>query len=138
MRDVLTFLGNRQRKVSQIQPGRKVSEVLERFYRQGKWYYLFSVQGDPHSFLYFCRIEGTPIRSLIFGNDFSSAVSDLTKDEKTCIECGLGTRIRGGVSLDGNTLVECNLTIDQANLLLSDLRRLMPEDQSFFMPFTRA
>lgn len=79
----------------------------------------------------------TPLRSLIFGNDFSSAISDLTKDEKTCIECGLGTRIRGGVSLDGNTLVECNLTIDQANLLLSDLRRLIPEDQRYFMPFTR-
>lgn len=123
--------------MSMTQSEKIATEILQNFTRHGRRYYLFSVQGDPASYLYFCRIEGVPLRSLIYGNGFLPAIIELVQDEKTCIECGLGTRIQGGVSLDGDMLVEYNMTIDQANLFLLGLRKLMPEDESFFIPFAR-
>jgi len=122
-------------EVIAIQPFGTISEVFQRFDRQGRRYYLFSIQGDPRTYLYFARTDGAPLRSLVFGDGFLAAVSDLLEDEGSCIECGLGTRIEGGVSLDGDTLVECGMTVDQADQVLRDLCRLIPEDERFFVPF---
>jgi len=118
-----------------IQPPGTISRVLQRFDRQGRRYYLFSIHGDPRTYLYLVRTEGAPLRSLVFGDGFLAAVSELLDDEGSCIECGLGTRIEGGVSLDGDRLVECGMTIDQADQVLQGLISLIPEDERYFIPF---
>jgi hypothetical protein len=115
---------------------RQVSEINRQFTHHGRRYYLFSVYEDPSSFLYFCRLEGLPLRSLIFGDDFDAALPSMMKDESICIECGLGAKIKGGISVDGDMLVEFTMTREQANQLLDDLRRLLPEDDAFLQPFS--
>jgi hypothetical protein len=114
-----------------------ISEVFQRFDRQGRRYYLFSVRGDPRTYLYFVRTEGAPLRSLVFGDGFLAAVSELLEDEGSCIECGLGTRIEGGVSLDCDRRVECGMRVDQADQVLQGLCSLIPEDERFFVPFAK-
>ncbi len=97
--------------------------ILRQFTRHDREYWIFSVQGNPHTFLYFSHRK-KDLRALFYGNSFTDEIPRIEQDAGLCIECGLGTRIRGGVSLDGGEVVAFNCERGAANRLVGRLRKI--------------
>jgi hypothetical protein len=92
------------------------------FFRHDRNYWIFSLTGNPYMFLYFSHTR-KDLRSLFYGTGFLDKIPRLKEKPDLCIECGLGTRIRGGVSLDNGEVVTFHCNRDSANRLIGKLRK---------------
>lgn len=101
--------------------------ILSTETRAGKLYVLFRRLPADRTWL-FLRDPGTGNQSLLFGPDkLEGEYHEVTADPRvTCVECALAG-IRGGVALDGGDVVDSRLSIPEANRLLSQLRRQLPD-----------
>jgi hypothetical protein len=99
-----------------------VREVHLRFLRDDRDYCAFSLSENSHEFLYFSH-RSRPLRSLFY-----------EKDPGLCIECGLGIRILGSVSLDGPDCIAWNCSRWVANRILAGLRRCMGDEGTSSVP----
>jgi hypothetical protein len=110
-------------------PQDNIGEILMRFSHNDREYCVFSRRKTPDTYLYFSHRE-RPFRALFFGGDFCDEITRLIQGSDRCIECGLGKRIRGGVSLDGADSVATNITFHEANVIITLLKnRLNPEGE---------
>ena len=94
---------------------------------------LFSPAGSHHDFLYFSHRDRA-LRALFYGDGFIDEIPRLLQEPGLCIECGLGLRIIGGVSLDGPDCIAWNCSRDAANRILAGLMRCMGEEGGFIRP----
>jgi hypothetical protein len=118
-----------------IPPAAGISDIFMEFTRHERRYYVFSVNDSPFTFLYFTHLRERSLRALFYGEDFLPAIRTLWKNEQICIECGLGTRIKGGVSLDRDELVASGFSTEEANKLIEQLKEMRPGDHNFFLCF---
>ncbi len=101
----------------------KIKEIYSVFNHHDKEYILFSIYDSEFDYLYFTN-KNHNIRSLLYGIKLSSFISSLLDDPTvTCIECNLGVLIEGGISLDGDSIVEINLSILKGNQILNALKK---------------
>ena len=116
----------------------QIKKILMRFKHHNRQYVLFNIAcnseisiGNPdYQFLYLIH-EFKPLQALFYGTNFNQLINALLKDEITeCIECDLGTRIIGGVSLDSGENVDFNLSISNANEILQILDQYLNSKQS--------
>ncbi|MDD5142751.1 MAG: hypothetical protein PHF39_04850 [Methanoregula sp.] len=105
-------------------PAPSVPSVLMTFTRHDRWYCIFSIAGRNGEFLYYTH-EKKPLRSLMFGENFTGQVPGLMKKEELCIECGLGLSVKGGVALDDGDLIAWHCTVEEANTILKALRETL-------------
>jgi hypothetical protein len=96
--------------------------ILQQFTRHDRDYWVFSIRENPHTFLYFSHRE-KDLRALFYGTSFTEKIPRIEKEHNLCIECGLSTLIKGGVSLDGEDLVAFNCEREGANRIISQLRK---------------
>ncbi len=94
--------------------------VLRLFSRHDRDYCIFSFCGSPHSFLYFNH-RNKDVRALFYGSGFLDEIPHIEQNPDHCIECGLGSRIQGGVSLDSGDIVTWHCTVQAANKILARL-----------------
>jgi len=103
----------------------KIEEVHSVFKHNKKNYILFSIKNYPYNYLYFTNDDYT-IRALLYGENLSVPISSsLKKSTTSCIECNIGSLIKGGVSLDGGNIVESHLTLDKSNRILKGLGKFL-------------
>ncbi|MHA1248634.1 MAG: hypothetical protein ACTSRP_01450 [Candidatus Helarchaeota archaeon] len=113
---------------------KKEIEIYSIFKHSNKNYILFSIKGDIREYLYINSNE-LGLRSLLFGKDLKSFInSNFNNPCITCIECHLGNRIKGGVSLDKGEIVESNLSISECNEILKYLKKVL-KDRSNLIDF---
>ncbi|HOX35526.1 MAG TPA: hypothetical protein P5217_07060 [Methanoregulaceae archaeon] len=106
-----------------------------RFSRHDRDYCLFSIEGKPYEFLYFSHRE-KDLRSLFYGSGFLDMIPRIEQEKPDlCIECGLGTRIRGGVSLDDGDVVAWHCSGKKANGIIVALRENLGPDGNWIKPF---
>ena len=99
-----------------------IEKILLHFQHNNRQYILFSLKSDMNTYLYLKHQRETLI-SLFYGREiFSKVKSLLNENATTCIECELGTLIKGGVSYDEPDLVEFNLTKSEANEILDKIK----------------
>ncbi|MHA1720251.1 MAG: hypothetical protein ACTSWX_10415 [Promethearchaeota archaeon] len=99
-----------------------IEKILLHFQHNNRQYILFSLKSDMNTYLYLKHQRETLI-SLFYGRDIVSKVKSLLNENTTnCIECELGTLIKGGVSYDEPDLVEFNLTKSEANEILDKIK----------------
>lgn len=111
-----------------------IRDVSCSFFRHDRWYCFFSVEGRDEDFLYYSH-TARPLRSLMYGVDFPGRLPDLMEKGDLCIECGLGLSIHGGVALDDGDLIAWNMSIEEANVILSALRDTQGMEGSFIVAF---
>lgn len=95
--------------------------ILLQFFRHDRNYWIFSLTDNPYTFLYFSHTK-RDLRSLFYGTGFLDEIPRLQEKPDLCIECGLGTRIRGGVSLDSGEVAAFHCNRKSANRLIGKLR----------------
>ncbi len=100
-----------------------IKSIYKTFQFSGKNYVLFSTTHSDFIYLYFSEINSQN-SSLLYGK--SSLLSLVLKYVKTktsdCIECKLGSEIKGAISLDGEDLINSNISIKEANMILKSLK----------------
>jgi hypothetical protein len=109
-------------------------EILRLFTRHDRKYCLFSLKNHPDEFLYFSHV-GRDLRALFFGKGFLRAIPEIEKKPDLCIECCLGTRIKGGVSLDGKDLINFHFPVPVANGILVRLRQKLGKNGVWIILF---
>ena len=86
----------------------------------GALFYLVHFQRCIYLYL---KHEKENIIALLYGKDIFPKIQSLLNENSTnCIECELGTLIKGGVSYDEPDLVEFNLSKSKANHILEDIK----------------
>ena len=90
--------------------------IIDIFVRNSRNYILFRDDAQKE-WLFFSHAD-KPIRSLFFGSDFTRLIAEIRQDPSLCIECNLSSAIQGGISLDGEDLVELQLKSNEANAIL--------------------
>lgn len=112
-----------------MRPSAETLSILRRFARHEREYWVFTLGNGPEEFLYFSH-RTCDLRSLLYGSGFFEEILRIEEEKPhLCIECGLGTRIRGGVSLDGGEIVVWNCSVPSANEILKDLREKCGNDE---------
>ncbi len=96
--------------------------ILRQFTRHDRNYWVFSIPSNPHTFLYFSHRK-KDLRALFYGMGFKEEIPRIEQEPDLCIECGLGTLIKGGVSLDGGDVVDFNCERETANRIIGQLRK---------------
>ncbi len=112
-----------------------IRKIHKAFTRHDRTYCIFSVNNSADTFIYFSHIS-LPLRSVFFGKDFLERIPDLLKNNDLCIECGLGTSIKGGVSLDGEDCIAFNYSVRDANRIISCLKDYLGNEGSWIELFT--
>ena len=103
----------------------KIAEIHSIFIHHKTDYILFSLNHNKFNYLYLLNSE-TQNKSLLFGNNLIPSVLALrNKLDIECIECHLCRNIIGGISLDGKDLIESNLSVEEANAILTKLKDMM-------------
>ena len=98
-----------------------IDKIILYFRHNNRQYILFSLKSDTDTYLYI-KNEKENLISLLFGKEIIPKIQSLLNENSTkCIECELGTLIKGGVSYDEPNLVEFNLSKSKANQILEDL-----------------
>lgn len=106
-----------------------------RFFRHDRDYCIFSIEGKPYEFLYFSHRE-KDLRSLFYGSGFLDTIPQIEQEKPDlCIECGLGTRIKGGVSLDEGDIVSWHCSSKKANGILLALCNILGDDEGWIRTF---
>lgn len=102
------------------------------FEKSDKIYILFKIKDDQNEYLYISSKKADN-RSVLFGENLESFIL-LNKDNEKmqCLECQLGNKIQGGVSLDGSDTVESNLNVAKANSILLKLKSVLKNDNHYF------
>lgn len=86
-------------------------------------YIVFSLKNDNRLFLYFIHRK-LPIKGLLYGHGFLGEINRLLEDPSTdCLECNLGSHIMGGISFDHDEIIENNMSIEECNLILTELKK---------------
>lgn len=98
-----------------------VRTIHRSFTRHERNYCIFSVEGHDNDYLFYSHTS-RPLCSLMYGVDFPGQLPDLMEKD-VCIECGLGLSIKGGVALDDGDLIAWNMSVHEANLILSALKQ---------------
>jgi hypothetical protein len=117
-----------------MSPAREILEILMLFSHNDREYCVFSLRDTPYTYLYFSHRE-RPLRALFFGKDFRDEITQLVQQSDLCIECGLGTRIRGGISLDGADSVSMNISLEEANVIITLLHNRLNTGGEWIVPF---
>lgn len=103
----------------------EITKIHSIFHHNHRNYILFSTNHSQFDYLYFKHMKKN-IQSLFFGNNFLIYISNLIKkNDVDCIECELGTRILGGISFDQDIQIANNLTINECNQILSNLKNFL-------------
>ncbi len=100
----------------------KIRKIHSSFSRHDRNYCIFSLEGSNSEYLFYSHFS-RPLRSLMYGADFSGQLPRLMEKADLCIECGLGLSIKGGVALDEGDCIAWNMTIEEANAILSAFRQ---------------
>jgi len=104
---------------------KKHIEIHAIFNQDKKDYILFSIDEHERDYLYINSNE-RKLRSFLFGKDLKTFIDSSLKGSKSgCIECQLGYRIEGGVSLDGEDMIESILNVQSCNAVLKDLKDVL-------------
>ena len=99
-----------------------IDKIILHFSHSNQQYILFSLKSDTETYLYL-KNEKENIISLLYGDKIYPKIQSLLKENSTnCIECELGTLIKGGVSYDDPDLVEFNLSKSKANKILEEIK----------------
>ncbi len=99
-----------------------IDKIILHFRHNNRQYILFSLKSNPDTYLYL-KHEKENIIALLYGKDIFPKIQSLLKENSAnCIECELGTLIKGGVSYDEPDLVEFNLSKSKANHILEDIK----------------
>ena len=86
-------------------------------------YIIFSLKNDDRIFLYFIHRK-RQIKGLLYGHDFLGKIPGLLKDPSIdCLECELGSQIMGGVSFEDQEIIENNMSIEECNEILTELKK---------------
>jgi hypothetical protein len=117
-----------------MSPTGEIQEILMQFSHNDREYCIFSLQDTPDMYLYFSHRE-RPLRALFFGKDFRDEITRLAQQSDICIECGLGTRIHGGISLDGADSVSMNISLEEANVIITLLKNRLNPGGEWIAPF---
>ncbi|MBD3193991.1 MAG: hypothetical protein GF317_02980 [Candidatus Lokiarchaeota archaeon] len=100
----------------------KIKNIESAFTHSGKSYILFSIVDSNYNYLYFFNPENQN-RSLLYGDNLTQLVSKYLKNPSIdCLECHLGAEILGAVSLDESDIIQNNLSLEEANDLLKNLK----------------
>lgn len=100
----------------------EIQSIYRIFNTQSAFYIHFGIQQSNWDYLY-VHYDDNSKYSLFYGNNFDTLLQKYLEDRSIeCIECQLGINILGGVSFDSGELVEFNLSIQQANKILSILK----------------
>ncbi|TFG05424.1 MAG: hypothetical protein EU539_09360 [Promethearchaeota archaeon] len=101
----------------------KINKIQMEFTHHEKEYVIFTTNHSEFCFLYF-KHEKEPVRSLVYGDNFSTLISLYLNDPNVdCIECQLGTHIKGGISNDGSDQVVFNISLKECNKILKELKK---------------
>ena len=99
-----------------------IDKIILHFRHNNRQYILFSLKSDTNTYLYL-KHEKENIISLLYGDKIYPKIQFLLNENSTkCIECELGTLIKGGVSYDEPDLVEFNLSKSKANHILEEIK----------------
>ena len=99
-----------------------IDKIILHFRHNNRQYILFSLKSDTNTYLYL-KHEKENIISLLYGDKIYPKIRSLLNENSTkCIECELGTLIKGGVSYDEPDLVEFNLSKSRANQILEEIK----------------
>jgi hypothetical protein len=106
-----------------------IKEIESTFKHNGKHYILFNTVNSSYNFLYFFNPKNEN-RSLLYGENLSLVLSKvLTNPSVACLECHLGSQIIGAVSLDEGDIIQNNLSLEEANMLLKNLKQKVREQK---------
>jgi hypothetical protein len=106
-----------------------IKEIESMFTHNDKYYILFNRVDSSYNYLYFFNPKNQN-RSLLYGENLSLVISNcLTNPSIKCLECHLGSQILGAVSLDKGDIVQNNITVEEANTLLKDLKQKVMEQK---------
>ncbi|MHA1775563.1 MAG: hypothetical protein ACTSWC_02245 [Promethearchaeota archaeon] len=115
---------------------KSIITLIDQFSHNQRVYFLFSLKGNSHDFLYLTHFT-QPITALFFGTGFAEFLKDFDCNASECLECELGTRILGGVSIDHDSQVEFNLSKKDANKILVALKdAVATEFHQYFKEFS--
>lgn len=99
-----------------------IDKIILHFRHNNRQYILFSLKSDTNTYLYL-KNEKENIISLLYGYKIYPKIQSLLNENSTkCIECELGTLIKGGISYDEPDLVEFNLSKSKANHILEEIK----------------
>ncbi|MEI6294347.1 MAG: hypothetical protein WCP36_11725 [Methanomicrobiales archaeon] len=104
-----------------------IRTIHEIFTRHDRRYSVFSVTGRDEEFLYYSHVT-RPLRSLVFGRNFTGQLPHLMEKKDLCIECGLGLSVTGGVALDSGGCVAWQCSVAEANQVLTGLKERLGEE----------
>ncbi len=113
----------------------KLKTIYLDFIHQGKYYVIFTTTHTAYEYLYFTYLN-EKMQSIFYGENLLEQIQFMMKKSKNlCIECQLGSRILGGVSSEGEDLVEFNFTKSESNLILNELKKSLNKKNDHIMLF---
>ena len=105
----------------------KIRKILQTFIHHNRYYIVFQIEHYDRDFLYLIH-RVNDIYALFYGKHLNLIVSKFKNDPNIeCIECNLGTKIKGGVAWDSGDLTHFNLDKMTANKILKELKEMLPE-----------
>lgn len=113
----------------------KIKNIHSIFTHNNKSYVLFDIERSNHNYLYFFNPKNQN-RSLLFGEDLNFLIPKYLRNSSIdCLECSLGSQILGAVSLDNGDIAQSNLSLEEANKILENLRYKIKEDKDLIKFF---
>ncbi len=107
-----------------------IGKIHSVFTRHDRNYCIFSLHNFADTYIYFSHTSH-PLRSLFFGKGILEQIPELQKNHDLCIECGLGTSIKGGVSLDGKDCIAFNCSVRDANRIITRIKDYLGDHGSW-------
>lgn len=100
-----------------------IKEIHSIFSLKLRKYILFSLKDEDRVFLYFFHTK-QPVKGLLYGYNLLNEIPRLLEDPSIeCLECNLASQIIGGISFDNNEIVESNISIEECNIILAELKK---------------
>ena len=112
-----------------------VKEIHSIFTLKLRKYIIFSLKNDDRIFLYFIHRK-RPIKGLLYGRNFLGDIPKILEDPSVdCLECNLASQITGGVSFEDGDIIENNMSIEECNEILTELKKELIISNDIVQPF---